>query len=364
MLNATMCATTRTICAILENYQTEEGIVVPERLRDFMPPGSALHAAGPPCASGVGGCRARRAPRAAIRSFCPSRRPPADHPLCEAGPHRAGALQEAEEAAGRRQEKGCGRGAGAGGADAEHGRQQRLSPSAPPGSAPPPSLRVESGAGAARSPPGPAAPQGKELTVVGLRPKVRLRPPRLPSGVTAWRAHGRGGNLPSLNPIKQRKLLSRAWGCVSSRGGSVVALEVGDFAAPRGRPWPRSVSAPPMAAAGRGGRRRPHTMAQTKADRICNSTKGRGPPRPAAAGTPAAVGSEWGGRRRGGCVPQFPGGGATGDPCHPLEAAALRAWETRGCAHGKGVGGGPASAPPAPQHPARPVLPAPAAHRL
>ncbi|XP_048781952.1 serine--tRNA ligase, cytoplasmic isoform X1 [Lagopus muta] len=38
MLNATMCATTRTICAILENYQTEEGIVVPERLRDFMPP--------------------------------------------------------------------------------------------------------------------------------------------------------------------------------------------------------------------------------------------------------------------------------------------------------------------------------------
>lgn len=39
MLNATMCATTRVICAILENYQTEEGIVVPEKLRDFMPPG-------------------------------------------------------------------------------------------------------------------------------------------------------------------------------------------------------------------------------------------------------------------------------------------------------------------------------------
>ena len=37
MLNATMCATTRTICAILENYQTEEGIVVPEVLRPFMP---------------------------------------------------------------------------------------------------------------------------------------------------------------------------------------------------------------------------------------------------------------------------------------------------------------------------------------
>nr|XP_033775074.1 serine--tRNA ligase, cytoplasmic [Geotrypetes seraphini] len=38
MLNATMCATTRTICAILENYQTEDGIVVPKKLRDFMPP--------------------------------------------------------------------------------------------------------------------------------------------------------------------------------------------------------------------------------------------------------------------------------------------------------------------------------------
>ena len=39
MLNATMCATTRTICAILENYQTEEGVVVPEVLKKYMPPG-------------------------------------------------------------------------------------------------------------------------------------------------------------------------------------------------------------------------------------------------------------------------------------------------------------------------------------
>ncbi|CAI5646653.1 unnamed protein product [Oreochromis niloticus] len=39
MLNATMCATTRVMCAILENYQTEEGIIVPETLREFMPPG-------------------------------------------------------------------------------------------------------------------------------------------------------------------------------------------------------------------------------------------------------------------------------------------------------------------------------------
>ncbi|XP_068604480.1 serine--tRNA ligase, cytoplasmic [Brachionichthys hirsutus] len=39
MLNATMCATTRVLCAILENYQTEEGVVIPEKLREFMPPG-------------------------------------------------------------------------------------------------------------------------------------------------------------------------------------------------------------------------------------------------------------------------------------------------------------------------------------
>ncbi|KAM7539574.1 hypothetical protein Aperf_G00000042778 [Anoplocephala perfoliata] len=37
MLNATMCATTRVICAILENYQTDDGIVIPEALREFMP---------------------------------------------------------------------------------------------------------------------------------------------------------------------------------------------------------------------------------------------------------------------------------------------------------------------------------------
>ncbi|KAK7101526.1 serine--tRNA ligase, cytoplasmic-like [Littorina saxatilis] len=39
MLNATMCATTRVICAILENNQTEDGIIVPEALKRFMPPG-------------------------------------------------------------------------------------------------------------------------------------------------------------------------------------------------------------------------------------------------------------------------------------------------------------------------------------
>jgi seryl-tRNA synthetase len=36
MLNATLCATERTICCILENYQTDEGVIVPEVLRPFM----------------------------------------------------------------------------------------------------------------------------------------------------------------------------------------------------------------------------------------------------------------------------------------------------------------------------------------
>ncbi|XP_035776126.1 serine--tRNA ligase, cytoplasmic-like [Anopheles albimanus] len=37
MLNATMCATTRVICAILETHQTETGINVPEVLQKYMP---------------------------------------------------------------------------------------------------------------------------------------------------------------------------------------------------------------------------------------------------------------------------------------------------------------------------------------
>lgn len=37
MLNGTMCATTRTICCILENFQEETGVRVPEALRRLMP---------------------------------------------------------------------------------------------------------------------------------------------------------------------------------------------------------------------------------------------------------------------------------------------------------------------------------------
>lgn len=37
MLNSTMCAVTRMICVILENYQTEQGIIIPDALKPYMP---------------------------------------------------------------------------------------------------------------------------------------------------------------------------------------------------------------------------------------------------------------------------------------------------------------------------------------
>lgn len=36
MLNGTLCATERTLCCLLENYQTPTGIIVPEVLRPWM----------------------------------------------------------------------------------------------------------------------------------------------------------------------------------------------------------------------------------------------------------------------------------------------------------------------------------------
>ncbi|KAF9769972.1 Cytosolic seryl-tRNA synthetase, partial [Fusarium sp. DS 682] len=33
----TLCATERTLCCILENYQTEDGLIVPEVLRKYIP---------------------------------------------------------------------------------------------------------------------------------------------------------------------------------------------------------------------------------------------------------------------------------------------------------------------------------------
>merc|ERR1719319_433891 len=36
MLNATLCATSRTICCILENYQEEDGIRIPDVLQPYM----------------------------------------------------------------------------------------------------------------------------------------------------------------------------------------------------------------------------------------------------------------------------------------------------------------------------------------
>jgi seryl-tRNA synthetase len=36
LLNGTLCATERTLCCIMENYQTPEGVIVPEALRPFV----------------------------------------------------------------------------------------------------------------------------------------------------------------------------------------------------------------------------------------------------------------------------------------------------------------------------------------
>ena len=36
MLNATLCATERTMCCVVENYQTEEGVRVPKVLQPFL----------------------------------------------------------------------------------------------------------------------------------------------------------------------------------------------------------------------------------------------------------------------------------------------------------------------------------------
>lgn len=37
LLNGTLCATERTLCCIMENYQTADGVKVPECLQKYMP---------------------------------------------------------------------------------------------------------------------------------------------------------------------------------------------------------------------------------------------------------------------------------------------------------------------------------------
>ncbi|MFN9902916.1 MAG: hypothetical protein ACK55Z_29905, partial [bacterium] len=36
LLNGTLCATERTLCCIVENYQTPEGVIVPDALQPSM----------------------------------------------------------------------------------------------------------------------------------------------------------------------------------------------------------------------------------------------------------------------------------------------------------------------------------------
>merc|ERR1719336_1708622 len=48
MLNATLCATTRTICCILENYQEDDGVRVPKVLQPFVGTDFFPYVRGPP----------------------------------------------------------------------------------------------------------------------------------------------------------------------------------------------------------------------------------------------------------------------------------------------------------------------------
>jgi seryl-tRNA synthetase len=36
MLNSTLCATSRVICCVLENYQTDSGVIIPDVLKNYM----------------------------------------------------------------------------------------------------------------------------------------------------------------------------------------------------------------------------------------------------------------------------------------------------------------------------------------
>ena len=36
-LNSTLCATERALCCVLENYQTKDGVLIPEVLRKYIP---------------------------------------------------------------------------------------------------------------------------------------------------------------------------------------------------------------------------------------------------------------------------------------------------------------------------------------
>lgn len=95
MLNATMCATTRVICVILENYQEEDHVVVPEALRKWMPasksnirPSRGGGGRNLQTRSGGRGATTRRCtPCAALRPLCISQ-----NGLCCRSPVRPTAL--------------------------------------------------------------------------------------------------------------------------------------------------------------------------------------------------------------------------------------------------------------------------------
>ncbi|XP_073856161.1 serine--tRNA ligase, cytoplasmic isoform X2 [Macaca fascicularis] len=98
MLNATMCATTRTICAILENYQTEKGITVPEKLKEFMPPGKTPSSSHHPPLFCLHTLQNHRPLSGYTRFFCSDTAP--ETLVCPLGLGRAGGLVEKVASAG------------------------------------------------------------------------------------------------------------------------------------------------------------------------------------------------------------------------------------------------------------------------
>uniref|UniRef100_A0A8B9TPG7 Cadherin EGF LAG seven-pass G-type receptor 2 n=1 Tax=Anas platyrhynchos TaxID=8839 RepID=A0A8B9TPG7_ANAPL len=178
--------------------------------------------------------------------------------------------------------------------------------------------------------------------------------------VAALRAHPRGRNFPLLQSNKAKLLRCVVglpvplWGSTHSEGWLLGGLgqrcSVGG-----GAPVPSPLLCPfSAAAAGRGAAAGPtqwHRQRPRSADPICNSTRGRGPARPAAARDPR--GQRWGRGRRASVsqkpgVGKLEGGGWLGRASH---GSRLRAARGKAGVAPTGAGGAPAPAPPQPDQP-------------
>lgn len=89
MLNSTMCATTRVLCALLENYQTADGIEVPRVLQQYMPEKYKT------VCNGFRGLKLFKSMSKTILFQI------SVHPICEAGSNRSGKRKRCKEKEGR-----------------------------------------------------------------------------------------------------------------------------------------------------------------------------------------------------------------------------------------------------------------------